>query len=157
MEYAYLEPKWPLFWLEKTFFWTKNKGQMGSRYIYIYRFISNHFHRRLKHHHLHLQMNQLPSTFPNKNMSRPLRQLPLKPPLKLHWGIHQLFSSFQKLLGIQGKKFQANSPWNINREHIHGIPSHGCWKVAGNQIINRERTWKINRVQMIFLFKWVIF
>ena len=31
--YTYLEPKWPLFWLEKTSFWTKNKGQMGSWYI----------------------------------------------------------------------------------------------------------------------------
>ena len=26
----------PLFWLEKTFYWRKNKGQMGSRCIYIY-------------------------------------------------------------------------------------------------------------------------
>ena len=26
----YLEPKCPLFWLEKTFFWRQNKGQMGS-------------------------------------------------------------------------------------------------------------------------------
>ena len=26
-------PKCPLFWLEKTFFWRQNKGQMGSRYI----------------------------------------------------------------------------------------------------------------------------
>ena len=31
-------PKWPFFWLEKTFFWTKNKGQMASRHIYIYNY-----------------------------------------------------------------------------------------------------------------------
>ncbi len=32
--YIYLEPKWgPLFWLERTFFWRQNKGQMGSRYF----------------------------------------------------------------------------------------------------------------------------
>ncbi len=32
----YLEPKLPLFWLERTFFWMQNKGQMGSSDIYIY-------------------------------------------------------------------------------------------------------------------------
>ena len=40
------------------------------------------------------------STSINKNMSRPLGQLPLKPPWKIHWGSRQLFSSFQKLLGV---------------------------------------------------------
>ena len=33
----YLEPKWPLFWLEKVLFWGltfKNEGHWGSRYIY---------------------------------------------------------------------------------------------------------------------------
>ena len=33
--YIYLEPKLPLFWLEKTFFWRQNKGHLGSRYIYV--------------------------------------------------------------------------------------------------------------------------
>ena len=31
--------KCPLFWLEKTFFSRQNKGQMGSRYIYIYTWV----------------------------------------------------------------------------------------------------------------------
>ena len=31
----YLEPKYPLVQLEKTFFWRQNKGQMGSRYIMV--------------------------------------------------------------------------------------------------------------------------
>ena len=33
--YIYLEPKLPLFWLEKTFFWRQNKGpHLGSRYLH---------------------------------------------------------------------------------------------------------------------------
>ena len=35
-----LEPKWPLFWLEKAFFWRvvspQNRGQTGSGYIFMY-------------------------------------------------------------------------------------------------------------------------
>ncbi len=35
--YNYLEPNWPLFWLESAFFWRvlspENRGQTGSRYI----------------------------------------------------------------------------------------------------------------------------
>ena len=37
--YNYLEPKWPLFWLEKASFWRVDlqkysRGQLGSRYNY---------------------------------------------------------------------------------------------------------------------------
>ena len=38
--YMYLEPQWPLFWLEKALFWggwpSKIRGHLGSRYIYIW-------------------------------------------------------------------------------------------------------------------------
>ena len=37
--YIYLEPKWPLFWLEKALFWgltLKNRGHLGSGYMYIF-------------------------------------------------------------------------------------------------------------------------
>ena len=36
IQYVYLEPKWPWFWLEKVLFWGltfKNRGHLGSRYI----------------------------------------------------------------------------------------------------------------------------
>ena len=36
--YIYLEPKWPLFWLEKALFWRvdlQNRGQLGSRFIFL--------------------------------------------------------------------------------------------------------------------------
>ena len=39
--YIYIEPDGPLFWSQNMVFSYQNRGQMGSRYIYIYIFRMN--------------------------------------------------------------------------------------------------------------------
>ena len=64
----YLEPKWPLFWLEKALFWRvdlQNRGQLlGSRYISIY----NHFQ-------FSLLSNNKPKTWLNPSSRLPPTEL----------------------------------------------------------------------------------